>query len=48
VAREAILKLIKGKFHKTVWNFLYSYRRKMKKERGEFWFENLEPKTELR
>jgi ribosomal RNA assembly protein len=39
MTREAILMLIDGAFHKTVWNHLYSYRRKMKKERGELWFE---------
>lgn len=48
VAREAMLMLIKGSFHKTVWNYLYAYRRKMKKERGELWYENPEPKPELR
>ena len=48
VAWEAIMKLIKGAFHKTVWNFLYAYRRKMKKDRGELWYESPEPKAELR
>jgi ribosomal RNA assembly protein len=48
VARESIIMLIKGRFHKTVWNFLYAYRRKMKKDRGELWYESPEPKTELR
>ena len=48
VAREAILMLVKGSFHKTVWNFLYAYRRKMKKDRGELWYETPEPKAELR
>jgi len=48
VAREAVMMLIRGRFHKTVWNFLYAYRRKMKKERGEIWYESPEPKTELR
>jgi ribosomal RNA assembly protein len=48
VAREAIMMLLKGAFHKTVWNFLYAYRRKMKKERGELWYESPEPKAELR
>lgn len=48
VAHEAILKLVKGSFHKTVWNFLYAYRRKMKKDRGELWYENPQPKTELK
>jgi len=48
VAREAILMLVKGSFHKTVWNFLYAYRRKMKKDRGELWYETPGPKAELR
>jgi ribosomal RNA assembly protein len=39
VAREAVEMLINGAFHKTVWNHLYAYRRKMKKERGELWYE---------
>jgi ribosomal RNA assembly protein len=39
VAREAVEMLIDGAFHKTVWNHLYAYRRKMKKERGELWYE---------
>lgn len=48
VTREAILMLVKGAFHKTVWNFLYSYRRKMKKERIVLWEETQESKTMLR
>jgi ribosomal RNA assembly protein len=39
VAREAVEMLLDGAFHKTVWNHLYAYRRKMKKERGELWYE---------
>ncbi|MBN2336715.1 RNA-processing protein [Candidatus Bathyarchaeota archaeon] len=39
VAKEALEMLINGAFHKTVWNHLYAYRRKMKKERGELWYE---------
>ena len=39
VATEAVEMLINGSFHKTVWNHLYAYRRKMKKERGELWYE---------
>jgi ribosomal RNA assembly protein len=39
VAREAVEMLINGAFHKTVWNHLYAYRRKMKKEKGELWYE---------
>lgn len=48
VAREAVRKLVKGAFHKTVWNFLYAYRRKMKKDRGELWYESPGSKAELR
>ncbi|RLI09639.1 RNA-processing protein [Candidatus Bathyarchaeota archaeon] len=48
VAREAILMLVRGAFHKTVWNFLYAWRRKMRKERTELWEETPEPKAELR
>jgi ribosomal RNA assembly protein len=47
-AREAIMMLIKGAFHKTVWNYLYAWRRKMKKERGELWYESPEQKADLR
>jgi ribosomal RNA assembly protein len=39
VAKDAIEMLINGSFHKTVWNHLYAYRRKMKKEKGELWYE---------
>jgi ribosomal RNA assembly protein len=39
IAKEAVVMLINGSFHKTVWNHLYAYRRKMKKERGELWYE---------
>lgn len=39
VAKEAVEMLINGSFHKTVWNHLYAYRRKMKKEMGELWYE---------
>jgi ribosomal RNA assembly protein len=39
ITKESILMLINGAFHKTVWNHLYAYRRKMKKERGELWYE---------
>lgn len=48
VAREAILMLVRGAFHKTVWNYLYAYRRKMKKDRGELWYESPEVRPELR
>jgi len=47
-AREAIMKLIKGSFHKTVWNYLYAWRRKMKKDRGELWYESPEQSADLR
>jgi ribosomal RNA assembly protein len=39
VSKEAVEMLINGSFHKTVWNYLYAYRRKMKKEKGELWYE---------
>ena len=39
VATEAVEMLINGAFHKTVWNHLYAYRRRMKKEWGELWYE---------
>jgi ribosomal RNA assembly protein len=48
VAQEALLMLIKGAFHKTVWNFLYSYRRKMKKELREIWGSESEQRLELK
>jgi ribosomal RNA assembly protein len=38
-AREAIMMLIRGSFHKTVWNYLYAYRRNLKRERGELWYD---------
>jgi len=47
-AREALMMLIKGSFHKTVWNYLYAWRRKMKKDRGELWYEGPEQKADLR
>jgi ribosomal RNA assembly protein len=48
MAREAILMLVKGAFHKTVWNYLYSYRRKIKKRRVELWEEPQETRADLR
>ena len=39
VAKEAVEMLLNGSFHKTVWNHLYAYRRKMRKEKGELWYE---------
>ncbi len=47
-AREALMRLIKGSFHKTVWNYLYAWRRKMKKDRGELWYESPGQKADLR
>lgn len=47
-AREAFMKLIKGAFHKTVWNYLYAWRRKMKKDRGELWYESPGQSADLR
>ncbi len=38
VAKKAVEMLLNGSFHKTVWNHLYAYRRKMKKEKGELWY----------
>jgi len=38
-AKEAVIMLIKGSFHKTVWNYLYVYRRELKKSRSEIWFD---------
>ena len=45
-AREAVFMLIRGSFHKTVWNYLYAYRRQLKKDRGEIWFDQAIPKEE--
>jgi len=39
IAREAVEMLINGAFHKTVWNHMYAVRRKLKKDRGELWYE---------
>lgn len=36
-AKEAVMMLIKGAFHKTVWNFLYAERRKRKREQIRLW-----------
>lgn len=38
-AKEAVTMLIRGSFHKTVWNYLYAYRRDLKKSRSEIWFD---------
>lgn len=40
VAREAVMMLIDGAFHQTVWNYLYAYRRKLKQEKGKIWYES--------
>ena len=45
IAKEAVEMLINGSFHKTVWNHLYAVRRKLKKDRGELWYE---PKRQRR
>ncbi|MFH2110101.1 MAG: KH domain-containing protein [Candidatus Bathyarchaeota archaeon] len=39
IAKEAVEMLMNGAFHKTVWNHLYAVRRKLKKDRGELWYE---------
>jgi len=39
VAKDAIEMLLNGSYHKTVWNHLYANRRKMRKEKGELWYE---------
>jgi ribosomal RNA assembly protein len=39
ISTDAVEMLINGSFHKTVWNHLYAYRRKIKKEKGELWYE---------
>jgi ribosomal RNA assembly protein len=38
-AREGVLMLVKGAFHKTVWNYLYAYRREVRRERALIWYE---------
>ncbi len=40
IAREAIIMLAKGAFHRTVWNHLYEKRR-MKREAAEIWEERV-------
>jgi ribosomal RNA assembly protein len=39
VAKDAVEMLLNGSYHKTVWNHLYAHRRKMRKEKGELWYE---------
>ena len=41
-AREALMMLINGAFHKTVWNFLYAYRRKLRRINSEIWYEGVQ------
>ena len=45
VAKEAVEMLLNGSYHKTVWNHLYAYRRKMRKEKGELWYEPVRRRT---
>ena len=45
-AREAIMMLIRGSFHKTVYNYLFAYRRQLKKDRGEIWYDQPPPASE--
>jgi len=47
-ANEAVEMLIRGCFHKTVWNYLYAYRRSLKKEKSEIWFESKQPRLGVR
>lgn len=47
-AMEAVGMLIRGSFHKTVWNYLYAYRRSLKKEKAEIWFDSQQPKQGVR
>jgi len=47
-ATEAVMMLIRGKFHKTVYNYLFAYRRQLKKDRGEIWYDQPPPVSERR
>jgi len=47
-AMDAVGMLIRGSFHKTVWNYLYAYRRRLKKEKAEIWFDSQQPKQGVR
>jgi rRNA processing protein Krr1/Pno1 len=38
--------LIRGSFHKTVYNYLFAYRRQLKKDRGEIWYDQSPPASE--
>lgn len=37
VAREAVIMLIEGAFHSTVWKYLYDYRRRLRREKMLLW-----------
>ena len=45
VAKDAVEMLLNGSYHKTVWNHLYAHRRKMRKEKGELWYEPVRRRT---
>jgi ribosomal RNA assembly protein len=45
-AREAVMMLIRGSFHKTVYNYLFAYRRQLKKDRGEIWYDQPPPASD--
>jgi len=45
-ATEAVMMLIRGSFHKTVYNYLFAYRRQLKKDRGEIWYDQAPPESE--
>jgi ribosomal RNA assembly protein len=47
-AMEAVEMLIRGSFHKTVWNYLYAYRRRLRKEKSEIWFDSQQPRLGVR
>jgi len=47
-AREAVAMLIRGSFHKTVYNYLFAYRRQLKRDRGEIWYDQPPPQSERR
>ncbi len=47
-AREAVMMLIRGSFHKTVYNYLFAYRRQLKRDRGEIWYDQPPPQSERR
>ena len=45
-AMEAVMMLIRGKFHKTVYNYLFAYRRQLKRDRGVIWYDQPPPASE--